>query len=70
VPGCREIALNEQTGLLVPVGQSQPLADAIARLAQSKTLRDEYGMAARQLVVEKMSSARIGHAIVELYKTR
>lgn len=66
-PGCREIAIHNQTGLLVPIEDPQALADAIGRLAASPELRMRYGAAARQLVVEKMSARAIGAAIVDLY---
>lgn len=67
-PGCREIVLEDQTGLLVPVEDPPALAEAIARLAQSEGLRARYGAAARQLVVDKLSARIIGRSIVELYE--
>jgi glycosyltransferase involved in cell wall biosynthesis len=67
VPGCREIVLNDRTGLLVPVEDPIALAQAIARLAESSQLRARYGEEARQLVVEKFSARIIGRAIVQLY---
>jgi glycosyltransferase involved in cell wall biosynthesis len=66
-PGCREIAIHDQTGLLVPIENPQALADAIGKLATSPELRMRYGAAARRLVVEKMSAQAIGAAIVDLY---
>jgi glycosyltransferase involved in cell wall biosynthesis len=67
-PGCREIAIHEQTGLLVPIEDPQALADAIGELAASRELRRHYGAAARELVVEKMSAQSIGAAVVALYR--
>lgn len=67
-PGCREIVIPDQTGLLVPVEDPQTLADAISKLAASRELRMRYGAAARQLVVEKMSIHSIGAAITALYE--
>lgn len=67
-PGCREIAIPDKTGLLVPIEDPQALADAIGELAVSQELRMRYGAAARQLVVEKMSAQAIGAAIVALYE--
>ena len=67
-PGCREVVLNEQTGLLVPIEDPPALAQAILRLAESPSLRARYGAAARQLVVDRLSARIIGNAIVELYK--
>lgn len=66
-PGSREIVIPGQTGLLVPIEDPQALADVIGKLATSQEMRREYGAAARQIVVEKMSSHAIGTAIVQLY---
>jgi glycosyltransferase involved in cell wall biosynthesis len=66
-PGCREIVLHEQTGLLVPIEDPQALAQAIAKLATSPELRTRYGNAARELVVNKLSARIIGEQIVQLY---
>src|SRR5215475_1530778 len=66
-PGCREIVLHEQTGLLVPIENPERLAAAILTLANSGELRERYRQAARQFVVEKRSAKIIGKSIVELY---
>ncbi len=66
-PGCREIVINDQTGLLVPIEDAPALAGAIARLATSPALRARYSCAARQLVVDKLSAKIIGKAVIELY---
>lgn len=66
-PGCREIVIHEQTGLLVPVEDPPALADAIEKLAASKKLRLLYGNAARQRVIDTMSAKSIGAATVALY---
>mgnify|MGYP005815056847 CR=1 FL=1 len=66
-PGCREIAINEQTGLLVPIEDPSALAAAMQRLAQSPELRARHGKAARQLVEDKLSARIIGRSVVALY---
>src|SRR6202043_2387641 len=66
-PGCREIVIPDQTGLLVPIENPAALAQAIMRLAESAQLRGRYGAAARQLVVDKLSARIIGKLVVELY---
>ncbi|MGJ4945745.1 glycosyltransferase family 4 protein [Bradyrhizobium sp. HKCCYLS1011] len=66
-PGCREIAINGQTGLAVPIESPVALADAMKRLAQSPDLRARYGKAARQLVEDKLSAGIIGRSVVALY---
>jgi len=66
-PGCREIVIDDQTGLLVPIEDPQALAQAIVKLATSPDLRARYGNAARELVVSKLSAKIIGEQIVQLY---
>jgi glycosyltransferase involved in cell wall biosynthesis len=66
-PGCREIVIEDETGLLVPIEDPPALAQAILKLATSPQLRSRYGKAARQLVVSKLSAKIIGSSIVKLY---
>ncbi|MFY9953178.1 glycosyltransferase [Bradyrhizobium sp.] len=66
-PGCREIVIEDQTGLLVPIESPADLAQAILRLAESPHLRARYGEAARKLVVDKLSARIIGSSVVQLY---
>jgi len=68
-PGCREICIAGQTGLLVPIEDPPALANAILTLAQSPELRARFGAAARKLVEDKLSARLIGRSVVELYTT-
>jgi glycosyltransferase involved in cell wall biosynthesis len=68
VPGCREIVIHDQTGLLVPVDDASALAAAMARLAGAPDLRARYGAAARNLVVERFAASVIGQQTVQLYR--
>ena len=68
VPGCREIVLPDETGLLVPVDDAPSLASAIGKLASSPELRVRYGAAARRLVVDRFAADKIGRETVELYR--
>ena len=67
VPGCREIAREDETGLLTPVDDAAALADAIERLALDPPLRRRLGDAARKAVEDRFSSSAIGRQIAELY---
>jgi glycosyltransferase involved in cell wall biosynthesis len=67
VPGCREVALDGKTGLLVPPDNAEALAAAIENLANAPELRRQFGAAARALAVERFSADAIGRAVVELY---
>jgi glycosyltransferase involved in cell wall biosynthesis len=68
VPGCREIVIHKQTGLLVPADDAPALAEAMHRLAGAPQLRALYADAARKLVVEKFSAEIIGRQTVQLYR--
>lgn len=67
VPGCREIAIAGETGLLVPVDDAPALAAAIGELAASPELRARFGAGARRRAVERFSAEAIGGAVVALY---
>lgn len=67
--GCREIAIADRTGLLVPIEDPPALAEAISRLAHAPDLRARYGAAARDLVVARMSARAIGESTLQLYRT-
>jgi glycosyltransferase involved in cell wall biosynthesis len=68
VPGCREIVVHEQTGLLVPVDDATALAAAMAKLAGAPDLRARYATTARNLAVEKFAADIIGRQTVQLYR--
>jgi glycosyltransferase involved in cell wall biosynthesis len=68
VPGCREIVLHEQTGLLFPVNDAAALAEAMARLGGDPQLRAGCAAAARKLVVERFAAEIIGRQTVALYR--
>lgn len=68
VPGCREIVIHEQTGLLVPVDDADALATAMGKLVSMPELRTRYAATARSLVVEKFSADIIGRQTVQLYR--
>jgi glycosyltransferase involved in cell wall biosynthesis len=68
VPGCREVVLHEQTGLLFSVNNAAALADAMARLATDPQFRARCGAAARKLVEERFAAELIGQQTVALYR--
>jgi glycosyltransferase involved in cell wall biosynthesis len=67
VPGCREVVLPGQTGLLVPVDDSNALAGAIEKLAGAPDQRARFGAAARHLACERFATDAIGRATADLY---
>jgi glycosyltransferase involved in cell wall biosynthesis len=68
VPGCREVVIHDQTGLLFPVDDAEALAAAMEQLAGAPDLRGRYGAAARKLAEERFASDIIGQQTVELYR--
>ena len=68
VPGCREIVIHEKTGLLVPVKESAPLADALLRLINDQDLCVQMGKAARQLVQSEFSDDIVISATLKTYQ--
>jgi glycosyltransferase involved in cell wall biosynthesis len=52
VIGVREVIEHERTGLLVPEGDPQALADALLRLLRDNRLAERLGQAARQQAIE------------------
>jgi len=68
VPGCREIVIHEQTGLMVAADDPPALAAAMLRLAAAPRERAEFGEAARRLAVGRFSTDIVGTATVALYQ--
>jgi len=53
VGGVPEVLIHEQTGLLIPSGDTDKLSEAIIRLAENADLRNSMGVAGRKMVEEK-----------------
>ena len=66
-PGCREIAIAGETALTVPVDDIEALADAMARMAIDRGMREKFGRAARRLVEKEFSADAVGRETVALY---
>jgi glycosyltransferase involved in cell wall biosynthesis len=56
MPGCREIVIDGETGLLVGAGNAVSLADALDRLALDEGLRCRLGERARELAVSEFDA--------------
>jgi glycosyltransferase involved in cell wall biosynthesis len=68
VPGCREIVREGETGLLVPVGDSRALADAIARLARDELFRHRLAHNVRYTAEREFSEEIVAQETLRLYK--
>lgn len=69
MPGCREVVVHEETGLLVQPRDSKALANAIVRLAEDPLLRMRLGLAARARVEQRFSLARVINQTLRLYRS-
>ena len=67
VPGCREVVVDGETGLLVPARDPRALADAIARLAADAVLRRRLGAAARRRVEARFAREIVVGQTLDLY---
>jgi len=68
-PGCREIAIRDETALTFPVDDASALADALTRMAGDADMRNRFGKNSRKLVEEKFSAEIVGKEIVALYQS-
>jgi glycosyltransferase involved in cell wall biosynthesis len=69
MPGCREIVVPGETGLLVPAHDVAALAEAIATLAADAALRRRMGEAGRQRVIGKFGEAMVAQQTVALLRS-
>jgi glycosyltransferase involved in cell wall biosynthesis len=69
VGGLPEIVEHDVTGLLVPPGQVEPLANALSALLDSKALRVRLGAAGRQRYLDRFEARRMADRYQALYAT-
>ena len=69
VGGLREAVMQEETGLLVPAGNAQALAEAIGTLMDDKDLRDQYGRMAVQHMRDNFSVSRMVDKHLTMYES-
>jgi glycosyltransferase involved in cell wall biosynthesis len=67
-PGCREIVRHSENGLLVPVRNSQALAEALRTLIENPALRKRMGNRGREIVVQEFSLARVIDETLRVYR--
>jgi glycosyltransferase involved in cell wall biosynthesis len=66
-PGSDEVVTGERTGLLVPKGDTEALAAAIARLANDAALRERLGMGAQSVASERLTISRVAEEVHHVY---
>lgn len=68
IPGNRAVVEQQKNGLIVPVGDSKALAQAMLHLYDSPALRKEYGTAARKRMEDVFALDKVADQTVALYQ--
>lgn len=68
VEGIPEVVVHEETGLLVPRGDADALAGAVARLLEDPALAAALGARARERAIERFGVDRCVDGYVEVYR--
>ena len=68
VPGCRDAIIPNKTGLLVPVRNSEALANAIQDLIENSKKRKTMGKAGRELAEKYFAIENIVDAHLKIYE--
>lgn len=68
VPGCRDAIIPNKTGLLVPVKDSQKLADALQWLIENPSKRIEMGKEGRRFAEEEFDIEKIVLCHLDIYR--
>lgn len=66
--GVPEIVEEGRTGLLVPPGQAEPLADAIVRVLMNEATARAMGEAGRRRALERFDVRRVAQQVQEVYE--
>lgn len=67
-PGCRETVRNGVNGFLVPVGDSDALADKMDYLINHKDIAKEMGRKSRSIAEEKYDVEKVNHDYFKIMK--
>ena len=67
VPGCREVIRNGPEGILVPLGNIEAAAGALATLAANPSLRYRLGAAANTRFQERFTADAVRQKVRNLY---
>ena len=68
VGAMKEVVQNEVTGVLVPPGDVEALAEAMDRLATDRDLASQMGAAGRQAFMERFTIDRFRSGLGEIYR--
>jgi glycosyltransferase involved in cell wall biosynthesis len=68
VPGCRDAVLADETALIVPVKESEPLAFAIKQLLDNRDLRATFGKNGRSFMEKEFSIDSVVNRHMKIYE--
>ena len=68
IEGCRMVVEHGVNGFIIPIRDSQALANAVERLAQDAALRQRMGRASREIAVTKFDEQAILARWLRLYR--
>jgi glycosyltransferase involved in cell wall biosynthesis len=68
VPGCREVVVDGENGLLVPARQSEPLAKALEKLINHEALRYSMGAQGRRMAEAEFSIEQVVEQHMSIYR--
>ncbi|MCU7904617.1 MAG: glycosyltransferase family 4 protein [Candidatus Thiodiazotropha sp. (ex Epidulcina cf. delphinae)] len=68
VPGCREVVIEGENGLLIPARQSKPLAEALRQLIDNPEKRRAMGRRARAMAEAEFSIHQVVERHLDIYR--
>jgi len=68
IGGVNEALRNKETGLMVKLGDSDALADALIKLINDKSLRESMGSSGRKFIVNNFTWDICAKKMLEVYR--
>ena len=65
--GCRDTVIDGKNGFMIPIKDSQSLADALKKLIDNPELRQQMGRAAREFAVSKFDIKDVVNVHLDIY---
>jgi glycosyltransferase involved in cell wall biosynthesis len=66
-PGCRDAVIDGQTGICIPIKNSEALAEAVIFLVEQPDLRHRMGLAGRQFAEQEFDVSSVVNKHLNLY---